>query len=63
MAWKDAPLLHVERQCLLLHYGFGWTAEEIGFNQGVTSRSVNKRLKAGVDCMTKWLNAEYGATE
>jgi len=59
IAWEQAPLTMFERRAILLSYAFGWTAEEIGFNQGITSRAVNKRLAKGVDKLTEWLNADY----
>lgn len=59
VAWERAPITVPERRTLLLHYAFGWSAEEIAFNQQITARAVNKRLAKGVDRMTAWLNADY----
>ena len=55
-AWESAPVLMPERRALFLHYALGWSAEEIGYNQGVSARTINKRLAKGLDTMTRWLN-------
>lgn len=54
-AWKLADVPQVERQALLLRYGLDWRAAEIGHNQGVSKRTAERRVEAGVGRLTAFL--------
>ena len=59
ISWERAPITMFERRALLLHYGLGWTQQEIAEHQGVSRISIQKRLKKGVKTLADWLNADY----
>lgn len=57
-AWKRADIPQVQRQAILLSFGFGWTQREIAAYQEVRQATVCARIDAGVGRVTAWLNGE-----
>lgn len=57
-AWRYTEVPQVERQALLLRFGFGWKEREIGYNQGVSQQAAQQRIERGVGRLTAWLNGD-----
>lgn len=59
-AWHWAHRQHgvpqVERQALVLRYGFDMGVEEIGVVLGVHKATISRRVERAVGRMTAWLN-------
>ena len=54
--WTATPLTTKERRALVLAYGFGWTQQEIAFNQGVSQQTIQERLYKAVGKIVARLN-------
>lgn len=57
-AWAEADIPQVERQALILRFGFGWTQRNIGFNQGVSQQAAQQRIDRGVGRLVAFLNGK-----
>lgn len=54
--WDKTPLSIKERRTLLLAFGFGWTQEQIAYNQGVSRQAIQQRIDAAVGKIVARLN-------
>lgn len=54
--WEKTPLTTKERRALVLAYGFGWTQQEIAYNQGVSQQTIQERLYKAVGKIVARLN-------
>ncbi|MCY0933598.1 hypothetical protein [Streptomyces sp. H34-S4] len=57
-AWKSTPLTLVERQSLVLRYGFDYGYEEIADVRGVRKQSAQEATERAVGKVTAWLNGD-----
>jgi predicted DNA-binding protein (UPF0251 family) len=55
-AWKHADLSVNERKALLMHFGLGFTQQDIGDHEGVNKSTINRRLKSGLCSLGVYLN-------
>ena len=57
-AWSKCDIPNRERRVIVLRYGFDWTYEQIGYNQGVTKKAAQLRDERAVGRITAWLNGD-----
>jgi hypothetical protein len=57
--WAKAPLTVKERRAVLLAFGFGWTHEQIAFNQEISRRGLSQRVETAVGKIVARLNGGY----
>jgi predicted DNA-binding protein (UPF0251 family) len=57
-AWKATELTLVERQSLVLRYGFDYEYDEIGAHRGVKKSAAQEATDRAVGKVTAWLNGE-----
>lgn len=57
-AWKSTELTLVERQSLVLRYGFDYEYDEIGSLRGVRKSAAQEATDRAVGKVTAWLNGD-----
>jgi DNA-directed RNA polymerase specialized sigma24 family protein len=55
-AWDTALIPLDERRATLLHFGAGWTQEDIGIYESVSQGAISKRIKRCLNRLTTKLN-------
>lgn len=56
-AWDNAPALRWDyMRALFMYFGLGWTQDEIAHHEQVSKKTINKRLKYGVEALVLYLN-------
>lgn len=54
--WEKTALTHKERCALLLAFGFGWTHQEIAFNQNCHKTTITHRIENAIGKIVNRLN-------
>lgn len=58
-AWARTPLTVKERRALILAYGFGWTQQEIAFNQECSRPAITLRINTAIGKIVARLNGGF----